>query len=243
MICGLCLQQTEHLVKSHIIPKAIMIDGLNHGERLAIASTIDHPKKSQTGAWSRIVCDTCEKSFGKDDEYLVWFYRTIDSFPVAFEGHATELTGVDSSQLRRSILSVVFRAHLSDHAMFNSVSLGPYAEGLRQFVHKDRPQIPAGISVALRHITSSMGGALLDPSRETFEGINIYRFYFPRFTALIRVDKRSVGYPFLEMELGRTTPGYAMRFTRFSPSEIRVIMKILRRNQDGIRKALRQTSS
>lgn len=239
MICGLCHLETDHLVKSHIIPQSIMTDGLTSGERLAIASTDDHhPKKSPTGIWSKIVCASCEKSFGVDDEYLVWFYRSINSFPSALRGEATELVGVDNAKLRRSILSVAYRAHLSNHNAFKSVDLGPYANDLREFIHKNQTTPPPAFSVAIRHITSPTGEAWLNPFHEKFNGINTYRFYFPRFTSIIRVDQRTASYPFLRIELGQTNPGYAMRFEKLSESEMRVLAKIIEKNPTGMRRAL-----
>lgn len=215
-----------------------MTDGLADGEKIAIASTSSHPKRSPTGIWSRIVCGDCEKSFGNDDEYLIWFYRTINHLPSALNGEATELRDVDALKLRRSILSVVYRAHLSDHEAFISVDLGPHKNDLRKFIFDKESNLSPNISVALRHLTSPTGEALLSPTREKFEGINTYRFYFPRFTAIIRFDKRTNGYPFLNLELGRTQPAYAMRFEKFSTSEMRALARVIERYPEAIKRTL-----
>lgn len=233
MICGLCGRCTDKLVKSHIIPKAIMINGLGEEEKMAIAGTTGHPKKSPTGMWSKIVCLNCEKSFGKDDEYLISVYRKIDQFPAAFDGEATLLKDVDARKLQRAILSVLFRAHLSDHDVFKDFSLDCHAEALRIYLSNPIEEIPASFSICLRHITAPIGGLVIQPIRESHDGINTYRFFFPKMTALIRVDNENFREPFKSLQITENQEIYAMRFDRLTPSEYRAVKKIVHQNDEG----------
>ena len=234
MRCGLCERDVEKFVGSHIIPKAMMIDGLNDGERIAVAGTAGHPRKSLTGIWSKIVCLDCEKSFGPDDEYLIQVYRRLDSFPEGFEGHATILENVDGLLLQRSILSVLFRAHLSDHVAFRSIDLEEHADELRKFLLSQKKEAPASFSICLRHLTSPTGELVIQPIREEYNGINIFRFFFPKITALIRVDNREMEEPFRIISLGANKPAHAMRSKNFSPSEMNIIRRIINHNADTL---------
>ena len=238
MICGLCRLDVDKFVESHIIPKAILIDGLKDGEKIAIAGTVGYPKRSPTGMWSKIVCSDCEKSFGKDDEYLIAFYRQIDQFPIAFEGHATLLDGVDPARLQRSILSVFFRAHLSDHITFRSVDLGPNAESLRQFIRSTTTETPPSFSVWLRHLQAPLGEIVIQPIHEEFDGINAYRFFMPKITAVIRVDTNEFPEPFRSLNLGATQQAYALRTENHTPSETRIIRRIFEINREKLPGAL-----
>jgi hypothetical protein len=239
MICGLCRQGTEKLVKSHIIPKAMMIDGLGESEKIAIAGTAGHPKRSPVGIWSKIVCPDCEKSFGKDDEYLISVYRKIDQFPTAFEGEATLLKDVDARKLQRAILSVFFRAHLSDHELFKSVHLDHLAEELRNYILGTKESIPASFSICLRHVSNAIGGLIIQPIRENYDGIHAYRFFLPKITAIIRADKEDFREPFKSLQIIDGQEVYAMRFDRLTPSEYRIGKKIILHNgEDRLKSAL-----
>lgn len=215
-----------------------MVDGLKDGERMAVVGNAGHPQKSYTGVWSKIVCLKCEQSFGPDDEYLIDVYRQINDFPKALEGEATHLAGVDPNRLKRSILSVVYRGHLSSHIMFKSLQLGPYAEKLRIFLLKQSHDAPKEFSIVLRHLANPVGEAILGPIREKYENVNVYRIFFPRITALVRVDKQPFRQPFKSLELGATQNIYAMRFERFSQSEMNVFTNLLQANSGRIEGAL-----
>lgn len=221
--CGLCLHSVSGFAKSHVIPKALMIDGLACDEYLAIAgSKGERPATiSHTGIWSRIVCPSCEASFNADDDYLIKVVKALPSYPTAFDGAVTALEGVSAIRLYRSIISVLFRANLSNHFMFKRVVLGAYSEPVRKFILDPSNGWPVGISVFLRHISKSLGGIVLNPQPEKWEGVNAYRFYFPHLTAMIKVDQRPFPSHFSEVQLGSSTTPYALRFDSLSPSEIR----------------------
>lgn len=238
MRCGLCQQDVERFVESHIIPKAMMIDGLKDGERMAVFGTAGHPKKSPTGVWSKIVCLKCEQSFGPDDEYLIDVYRRLHTFPKALEGEATHLAEVDPKRLNRSILSIVYRGHLSNHTMFKALQLGPHADALRIFLLSQSFNIPPDFSIVLRHLTMPVGETVLGPIREKYDGVNVYRLFLPKITALVRVDKRPFQQPFKSLELGAMHEAYAMRFEKFTQSEMRVLANLLQANSGRMEGAL-----
>jgi hypothetical protein len=230
--CGLCGSVGAKLVKSHIIPKALMVDGLASDEYLAIAGSkaTRAPTISHAGVWSQIVCGRCEESFRDDDNFLIPALRELPNYPTAFGGEATAMVGVDPERLYRGILSVLYRAELSQHFMFDAVKLAVYREPIRQFLMQETLKAPAGVSIFLRHITNKNGQFLLNPGREKWEGVNAYRFYFPGLTAMIKVDQRPFPSYFSSLVLGATQWPLALRFDKLSPSERRAAYDIATRN-------------
>lgn len=220
-VCGLCGVANVKFAKSHIIPKALMIDGLAPDEYLAIVgSKATHaPTISHTGVWSEIVCAPCEEIFRDEDNFLIPMLKNLPTYPTAFSGEATAMVGVDPWRLYRGILSVLFRAELSQHRLFKSVQLAGYREPIRRFLKEDPALVPAGVSIFLRHITDSNSQVLLSPGREKWEGVNAYRFYLPGLTAMIKVDQRPFPPHFSALVLGATEWPMAMRFDKMSPSE------------------------
>lgn len=238
-LCGLCLQMVPKLARSHIVPKALMTQDLPKDEYLAIVGTsrTSRPAISTTGIWSRIVCSPCEASFGPDDEYLIATIRGLEDFPTSFEGQVTALCDVDPLRLKRSLLSILMRGHLSDHRMFATVDLGPYAEVIRRHLKNDQED-PKEVSVFLRHITGPLGGITIAPIRERWEGVNAYRLSLPNFTAMVKLDKRPFPTPFPLIQLGATDPPLALRFRDPTPSERKLIYRIAESHKDQLRKIM-----
>lgn len=210
------------------------------GEFAAIvSSSTQPPKRSRTGIFSRIVCEGCEKSFHADDEYLIAFLRNLDSaiplFPERPEA-ASAYPGFCGKRLSRSVLSVLFRAHLSDHEVYRRIVLGPLAAPLRTFLREPLDALPPCFGVALRHIDAPIGGVFHNPFREKYgDGVNFVRFYFPYLTAIIRTDFRKES-PFQKLELDQRAPVIAMRSTRLSSSEMDVLSKLLSKHGNAISK-------
>lgn len=235
--CGLCGVHGR-LVKSHIVPRAIITAKLEPGQFLTVVGTKSHPKRSRTGVYSRIVCDTCEKSFHADDEYLLETYRSVDAWTPVLERHGSLAESVDPLRLTRAILSVLFRAHLSSDAGYARVDLGPLAEPLRRALLVPNGHVPGAFGVLLRHLTGKLADITMSPQRERWDGINAYRFYLPRMTAIVRVDRRKFTDPFAEFELREGRPVIAMHFDRFTPSEMRALRKIVSEKGEAISRTI-----
>lgn len=225
--CGLCLQDLP-LVKSHIIPSALLIDGQELPDApLVVISNAKGPPvtRSQTGVYSRIVCGKCEDSFHTDDEYLIGFVRALPNAPLRWG--ATDLSSFDLPRLRRSFLSVLFRAHLSPHEVYKRVSLGRFYEPLRQFIHSTSLDAPNEFAVHLRHLPTYLGKGIFCPVRERWNGVNAYRFYVPHVTAMIKVDKRTMMAPWPKFALVSGEWPLALRSEQLAPAEAEVLSKLI----------------
>lgn len=228
--CRLCGKSDQKLVDSHVIPKALMVAGLSDGEFLAIAGNNagDYVRRSRTGAYSQIVCQTCEESFHVDDERLIALVRTLPAMPRVYDrgqAIAVQLNGFNAREVSRSFLSLLFRAALSQHAMFKQVDLGPHLEPLRQFIAAKDLDSPPQFSVFLRVVDDPLASIALSTVPERWSGVRAWRMYVPGITAVIRSDQRPFDPILCSVELGRTDPPIALSGA-FSRSERDIIYEL-----------------
>jgi hypothetical protein len=247
MRCGLCHQEVDKLLKSHIVPEAMMLHGRPDGEDkpMLILPSDDgkHAKRSPTGIYSPIVCAKCEASFQHGDDELLRLLRTLaEGNPVANENGralAKEYPHIDSSVLHRGILTTLFRAHLSPHEAFNRVDLGSHAEAVRQLVNGQGPTIGAGFDVVLRVIEGQVGTVTHSPFRERWNGVNAYRLYFPNITAYVKVDQRPFGELFDSVRLRPNVAPLAIIKETLSPSELRLLGNLVVKHGQALERVAR----
>lgn len=223
--CPMCKLDKTKFAESHIVPKAISTEGVDP-EFPAILTSTDtsiYPKKVRVGIWSHIVCQDCEKSFQNDDDYLIKVYRDLSSAVPEDSNNTSSLKGADASKLKRSLLSVMYRAHLSNHAHFSSVNLGPHAERLRVFLRGQTFDAPPAFAIILRHLVGSYATASFESIRHRFLGVNCYRLYIPRLTAIIKVDRQKFSEPGPAFQLTDGLPVRALRFDGLSDDELKMI--------------------
>lgn len=237
--CGLCLQPSQ-LVKSHIIARSLMFLDEPTDKPLVVLSNVSNTQpvtRSPDGVWSRILCASCEKSFKGDDDYLLFFVKSLAHAPVVIFGAATDLSAFDHDKLRRAFVSVLFRAHLSDNSMFGSVDLGSkHYESLRRYLNGSEAEFPSAFSVCLRHLPILEGRSIFDPFPETWGAgrVRAYRFYFPYVTAMIKVDTRPMPLPLKNFELVTGEGKQAFRAMRLTPSE-QEVLDLLRTDENEVR--------
>lgn len=229
-ICGLCAESGRKLVDSHVIPKALMVGGLGEGEFLAMAGTAgqSYVQRLRTGVYSQIVCQACEESFHTDDERLIALVRALPQLPRIYdrgEAIGVELKGFSATEVRRSFLSLLFRAALSQHSMFKKVDLGPHLEELRQFIGTDTLECPPQFSMFLRVVDDPLSSIALSTVPERWSGVRTWRMYVPGITAVIRCDKRPFSSTLRPVELGRANPPMALSGA-FSNSERDIILNL-----------------
>ena len=247
MRCGLCHQEVDKLLKSHIVPEAMMLHGRpdDCDKAMLILPSDDgkHAKRSPTGIYSPIVCAECEASFQRGDDELIRLLRTLaDGVPVASDRGqvlAKEYPHIDSSILHRGILATLFRAHLSPREAFNSVNLGPYADAIRQLIGSQGPTINGGFDVVLRIIEGQIGSITHSPFREKWNGVNAYRLYFPNITAYVKVDRRPFGQLFDSVRLRPNMAPLAIINETLSPSELRLLGGVVAKHDQTLQRLAR----
>jgi hypothetical protein len=187
--------------------------------------------KTQTGAYSQIVCDDCEKSFQAGDDALIALLRSLPAGVPIKDEHgqvgAKVFQDINVGALHRGILTTLFRAHLSPHEMFKDVDLGSFEEDARQVILQGGSTLDVGFDVILRIIEGDIAAITHSPFRDQWQGVNGYRLYFPYVTAYVKVDHQPFDPLFHAYRLRADAPVVAIWRPALSPSELALVQETI----------------
>lgn len=141
MNCALC-QNSADLRNSHIIPELVYKPMYDDKHRFMQIS----PKQSQIthhqkGFRQHLLCQACETYLSKSENYVKHFLY-IKTNPARFDGPWIYLHGLNYHYIRIFFLSVLWRMSVCTLKVFQSVSLGPHEERIRQMLLDDNPGKP-----------------------------------------------------------------------------------------------------
>lgn len=203
MICRLC-NQDRKLVKAHIIPQAFWRQSISgEDKKLLISSSPSFfSKRSPIGVYDNsILCAQCEPEFNQMDDYGIELLlkRAKHLFkPIEYGGHKIGLQAgdVDNHKLLVFLIGVLWRASISTQPFYKRVNLGALEPLAREVILNQSGSLPATFDALLSYWTvendsDDLTKCLMDPFFERWNGINAYRFYFGRFVAYIKADKRN----------------------------------------------------
>jgi hypothetical protein len=153
-ICKLCERATVLLRKSHIMPKFMFDELYDEKHQLHLfrpadlSNRVEHiGKRPNTAPYDGdILCQTCDNEvLGAYESYAaqVLFGKNlpestapeVKSFidpPTGMSEH--HFSKLNYGKLKTFFLSIVWRAHISQHPFFNEVDLGPYEPEFRRSV-------------------------------------------------------------------------------------------------------------
>ncbi|RED53485.1 hypothetical protein [Aestuariispira insulae] len=193
--CGLCGKKGVKLVESHVIPRAFYRDITNPDRPFKLLSDDANvfPKTSRTGVYDRIVCIDCERLFGPWDDYVSGLlFRNIPDGKTGTNTDQLTLyySNFDRHKLRMFFLSLLWRAHASDQDFFSAVDVGPHSASIAEALLTNDPNKAKEVDVLLTIFATEMTSGFLCPIRERNDYFNCYRFCFPGFSCLIKVDQR-----------------------------------------------------
>jgi hypothetical protein len=242
MKCGLCHQEVQKLVKSHIVPLAMLLHGkpddCPNGMIIVPSNPTSHIKRSPNGVYDRIVCDRCEKSFKAGDDALLAFLRSLDQGigMVDARGKPVQKTfhNVDTVVLHRGIITTLYRAHLSKHESHHRVQLGAFAEPLRQALLRPASTLDIGFDVILRVIDANEAAVVQCPFKERLFDVTTYRLYFPHMSATIKVDRRPFPAKYREAIMKEHGPLHVVHHDQFALPELRVLSETYARHRSDI---------
>ena len=215
-LCKLC-GNVKVLVDSHIIPEAffrIMGEDLSKVKIYSSDKEV-FPKKARKGAYDQIVCVDCENIFGPWDQYAAEFLLDKNNFsdPIVDENgdiQGFEIPSVDYKRLKLFSLSLLWRASVSDHILFDSVDIGPANEAiLADMILESNPGGPGDYPVVICKYDDRPASTVIGSARRlrTQEGINFYKIYFGGFEFSIKVDRQEdEAFSKLRLEVGKTFP-------------------------------------
>lgn len=144
MLCNLC-QLDKKLVNAHILPKWSVKELRGNKNFLVEFDRVAGPKRVQTNAYDpNILCKECDSEVvGKYDTYASRFFKEARIENLVFIGksdegvpqYIAEVTNhYDYDKLAIFLLSVLWRASISDLPEFENIKLGKYEEVVRSFI-------------------------------------------------------------------------------------------------------------
>lgn len=193
--CRLCLK-SEPLVRSHILPELLyrpLYD--SDGRAVALDGQTGRSRTLQKGLRENLLCSKCEALLQKSEDYFSKRWYRFDPLPDPVEGRVIERRNFDFDKYRRFFLSVLWRASVAERKEFSSVSLGRYAETIRQYllgtVASPSPE-PSIHGIVLRRPTTHelCGWIILQPVRTKINGRTVYRSVFGGCTWFFGVSNR-----------------------------------------------------
>ena len=211
-VCRLC-EQAPASVRAHIIPKSFFVEHLENGEipKLVATSADFYPKKSPIGVYDTgILCTECEAKFSRYDAYGYEFFHPAGDLETIFpgtKGQANIVRGADYRLLKLFILSILWRASVSGQTFYSGVRLGPYENEIRRLIVTDNPGATQYFPIILHRFSyPSELIPILCPVRSRIDGLNFYQLLLNGFLVLVKVDRRPLPQPLLEIVLAPNQP-------------------------------------
>ena len=200
-ICKLC-ERERKLIKAHIIPKKLYnpILKASSGEspRVYVVGTEKKSQQSQNGIYDPdILCRECDGDLiGSWDNYgqtLLLSSPSRENYTVDEAGKLAgyKIDTFDYNQLKLFFMSILWRAAITSDQFFAQVQLGSWEDKLKKMILAQDPGSENDFSVHLFKYEGDFSEIMQNPTKEKQEGVNCYRFRFPKYGFLIKVDKRN----------------------------------------------------
>lgn len=195
MTCKLC-GQNRRLIEAHVIPRSFF--RLDPSEqkpaRLVTNAKGRYPQNVPKGVYDKgILCESCERVFSPWDDYaadlFVKNWGAIQKLTAGSEQVGYGLPAFDYSKLKLFFLSVLWRAAVSSHPMFDNVDLGLREPILRQSILSGDPGDMNYFGVVLQAFDDENVG-MLNPQSERLKGLRFVRFYLAHIILFVKVDWR-----------------------------------------------------
>jgi hypothetical protein len=180
--CRLC-QKDKELMNSHILPEFIYKPLYDDKHRFYIISTYEQRgrAKEQKGIRERLLCLECEQHISRYENYArkVLFGGVEIAFRNEREGIV--LSGIDYELFKLFQLSVLWRASVCSHKMFENVALGPHESTIQHMILANEPGPIAKyccVMMAMKLGGDSVSDLIEQPERRRLKGRIVYRFTF-----------------------------------------------------------------
>ena len=210
MRCALCLQEAP-LCKSHIIPEFCFAPFYDKEHRIIEVTDIAKGKvrRRQKGYWERLLCTDCENLLNGFERHARRVF--VDPLPAheAGSSRVRQFRRVDFNPFKLFLLSILWRASVTNLSFFEHVSLGPHEENIRQMILKreagDAVDYPILI-FALHFRGEPLPDLMFGPTYMRLEGLKCYRFLLTGFIVLFFVSSHLPSEKFMRMVLSPERP-------------------------------------
>ena len=172
MNCKLCNEKKKLLRRSHIIPDFMYKGLFDENHFIAPIDLIEFKRRKllPDGFYdSNILCENCDnKILGKLESYasiVIWGGKSKPDYYPKYEGKINQLnqkflhvTNLDYTKFKLFLLSIIWRASISKHKIFNSVSLGEHEESIRKMIIENNPSSKDDYPVGMFILTQNNRG-------------------------------------------------------------------------------------
>lgn len=207
--CG----EVKKLCDAHISPKSFNYLRLpdEPPSRLTSNKKGFRSRRSQIGVYDKnILCADCDRYIGILDGYAAKeLLQTTDKAFYSLDGRKGyfEYSSCDPEKMIGFVLSMLWRAHISNHPFYQNVQLGPYAAKIKSYL-REGAALPSNIGVNPTEFinTDKVRNRVpqLDPHEARHDGVRFWHFYVNRFCFYVRTDnRRAPKYDGLELEIGK----------------------------------------
>lgn len=198
--CRLC-RARQPLRRSHVLPEFLYRPVYEADNRCwLLDGEFGKRQRVQQGYRERLLCDSCEGIFQKDERYFALLWYQQDPLPDPVHSSVITRSNFSFDRFYRFHLSILWRASVARGLMFSSVDLGPFEESLRQFLVGaivTPPHAPAVYGMVLRRpVTHELWGRMIvAPTASRLNGIRTYTFIFGGCSWYYCISKRGTPFP------------------------------------------------
>lgn len=180
--CRLC-GASETLLKSHIIPEFIYRPMYDEKHRFFVLDAVKRwrAKPLQKGLMERILCHGCEQLLSEFEKYAAEVMSGNSSAKLQQYHDRVCISGLDYARFKLFLLSVLWRASVTNHEFFKLVSLGPHEDKVRSMIIERRPGRPEEYGCIV--IFSALKGeditdTMFNPEPFRWAGRRFNKFFF-----------------------------------------------------------------
>ncbi len=191
-VCIVCGKSPT--VKSHLFPRALMLD--MRGDAKALYEGSRHRpgyKEQQNGPWDdRFLCKIHEDQAGVGDDYAVVFCRSLDAGEYVPFGPVFQIRNPDPAKLLAFIYGTVWRHAVAPVNAALRLELGPYEQRLRAALFEGGPMNLQAV-VGLSTLGDDMGKPVrigLAPYRQKFGDFSTWHFIIGRLDVHLKTDQK-----------------------------------------------------
>ncbi len=138
MTCKLC-KRKKKLCDSHIIPEFLFKNLYDSKHRAVESFSKGYKRFIQKGLRDSLLCTGCEGHISKNIE-TPFAKQWKKVLPSSYSNRIFPVSGLDYAVTKLMILTNLWRAHCSQRKPWDSVTLGPYAEKIRQMIDNLDPK-------------------------------------------------------------------------------------------------------
>ena len=178
-ICKMC-GTAGKLCNSHIIPELCYLAAYDNLHRTTKFQAEPNSKRLiQKGIREYLLCQNCETHLSKIENDFKDYWYGRPALPLQITTPEIIISGFDYNVFKLFHLSILWRASVATSDAFNTVSLGPYEDKLRQMLLSEDPgrenQFPMYAQVLLSDQAGTVAYGLVGkPQRSKYDQAIVY---------------------------------------------------------------------